>query len=270
MDDQNNPRLQRAYHIIETYLDGISLDETALRRYLTVQGHFPLCSVSNGILITAQRPNVTQYKTREAWEQDHISIQPEQREILMLIPNGTYTRSDGKVCTKFDTQDVFDISQTDAPAQPPLDIRQYLQAMLTRPVCPIQVAERTGGAVYVPEHPHVEIGRGLTLEETFRTISLALSHGELAKRTEGYRPETPQNSFYARCSSFMICAHYGVEAKDYNFMDAPEIFQGCNNRELKQHLETIRSTAAAVIDRTEKVLAMMLERQAPNAERDVR
>ena len=68
----------------------------------------------------------------------------------------------------------------------------------------------------------------------------------------------------------MICARYGVEAKDYNFMDAPEIFQGCNNRELKQHLETIRSTAAAVIDRTEKVLAMMLERQAQNTERDAR
>ena len=117
MDAQNTPNLQRAYHMIETYLDGISLDESALRRYLTVQGHVPLCSVSNGILMTAQRPNVTQYKTREAWEQDHVSIQPEQREILMLIPNGTYTRSDGKVCTKFDTQAVFDISGKPAQVQ---------------------------------------------------------------------------------------------------------------------------------------------------------
>lgn len=270
MEEQNNPRLQTAYQIIETFLDGFSLDETALRQYLTVQGRFSQCSVSNGVLIAAQRPDATHYKTREGWGQENVTLLPEQKEILMLIPDGTYTRPGGKVCTKFSTQDVFDISQTDAPAQPPRDIRQCLQAMLTRPICPIQVKERTGGAVYVPEQSHVEIGRGLTLEETFRTMSLALSHGELAKRTEGYRPEASQNSFYARCSSFMICARYGVEAKDYNFMDAPEIFQGCNNRELKRHLETIRSTAAAVIDRTEKVLAMMLERQAQNAERDAR
>lgn len=270
MEQQNNPRLQRAYQTIENFLDGFSLNEAALRQYLTVQGRFSQCSVNNGILFAAQYPSATKYKTMEGWGQDNVALLPEQQEILMLIPDGTYTRPGGKVCTKFNTQDVFDISQTDAPVNPPPDIRQSLQAMLTRPVCPIQVKERTGGAVYVPEQNHVEIGRGLTLEETFRTISLALSHGEFAKRTKDYRPETPQNNFYARCSSFMICAHYGVEAKDYNFMDAPEIFQGCNNRELKQHLESIRSTAGAVIDRTEKVLAMMLERQTQNAERDAR
>ncbi len=262
---------QEAYDKIEQYLDGLLMEDGCFSQYLTVQGHFPQCSVGNAILIAAQKPEATYYRTYEDWSKENISIRRGEKSFSMLAPNGTYTGKDGKNHTNFDVQKVFDISQTNAvPRETVLDVRQSLQALLTRPVCPVQVLERSGGAVYVPEGNRVEIGRGLSVEETFRTLSLAFAHGELAKCIPDYRPNDPQNNLYARCISCVVCTRYGVDTRDYNFMDAPNVLGGCNNQELRQHLTVIRDTANLIVERTDKVRKSLLSRQPRTAEQGAR
>ena len=260
---------QEAYDKIERYLDDMPLEEASIRQYLTVQGRFPQCSVGNAILIAAQKPEATCYRTYEDWSKENISIRRGEKGFSMLVPNGTYMGKDGKTHTYFDVQKVFDISQTNAvPDANVPDVRQSLQTMLMRPVCPVQVVEQQKGAVYVPDGNRVEIGRGLTVEESFRTLTMALAHGELAKTIPDYKPGAPQNSFYARCISYVVCVRYGVEPKAYSFQDLPQALGNCNNRELRQHLTVIRTAALTMIDRADKAKQAILARH--REDRDAR
>lgn len=262
---------QAAYDQIEQYLDGLLMEDGRFSQYLTVQGHFPQCSVGNAILIAAQKPGATQYRTYEDWSKKNISIRKGEKSFSLLVPNGTYTGKDGRTRTNFEVQKVFDISQTNAvPKEPALNVRQNLQAFLTRPVCPVQVLDRSGGAVYVPEGNRVEIGRDLSVEETFHTLSLAFAHGELAKRIPDYQPNAPQNNLYARCISCVVCTRYGVDTRDYNFMDAPNVLGGCNNQELRQHLSVIRDTANFMVERTDKVRRNLLSQQTRTVDQGAR
>ena len=258
---------QDAYDMIEQYLDNMSLEEESIRQYLTVQGRFPQCSVGNAILIAAQKPEATCYKTYAEWSKENIFILRGETGFSMLVPNGTYTGKDGKTHTNFDVQKVFDISQTNAPPKADVpDVRQSLQALLMRPVCPVQVVDQQKGAVYVAAENRVEIGRGLSVEESFRTITMALAHGELAKTIPDYKPGAPQNSFYARCISYVVCVRYGVEPKTYHFQDLPQALGNCNNRELRQHLTVIHTAALTMIDRTDKAKQAILARQPEERE----
>lgn len=260
---------QEAYDKIERYLDDMPLEEASIRQYLTAQGRFPQCSVGNAILIAAQKPDATCYRTYEDWSKENISIRRGEKGFSMLVPNGTYTGKDGKTHTNFDVQKVFDISQTNAEKAPmSFDMRQSLQALLMRPACPVQVVDQQKGAVYVPDGNRVEIGRGLTVEESFRTLTMALAHGELAKTIPDYKPGAPQNSFYARCISYVVCVRYGVEPKTYSFQDLPQSLGNCNNRELRQHLAVIRTAALTMINRADKAKQAILARQ--REDRDAR
>lgn len=260
--EQKQARRQAAYDVIEQYLDNMPLEEASIRQYLTAQGRFPQCSVGNTVLIAAQKPEATCYRTYEDWGKENISIQRGEKGFSMLVPNGTYMGKDGKTHTNFDVQKVFDISQTNAEKAPmSFDVRQSLQAMLMRPVCPVQVVDQQKGAVYVADGNRVEIGRGLSVEESFRTVTLALAHGELAKTIPDYKPGAPQNSFYARCISYVVCVRYGVEPKTYSFQDLPQALGNCNNRELRQHLTVIRTAALTMIDRADKAKQAILARQ---------
>ncbi len=253
---------QDAYDRIEQYLDGLLMEDGRFSQYLTAQGRFPQCSVGNAILIAAQKPEATGYRTYEDWSKENISIRRGEKGFSMLVPNGTYTGKDGKTHTNFDVQKVFDISQTNSvPKASVPDVRQSLQALLMRPVCPVQVVDQQKGAVYVPDGNRVEIGRGLTVEESFRTITLALAHGELTKTLPDYKPGAPRNNFYARCISYVVCVRYGVEPRAYSFQDLPQALGNCNNRELRQHLAVIRTAALTMIDRADKAKQTILARQ---------
>ena len=65
---------QEAYGKIEQYLDGLLMEDGRFSQYLTVQGRFPQCSVGNAILIAAQKPEATYYRTYEDWSKENISI----------------------------------------------------------------------------------------------------------------------------------------------------------------------------------------------------
>ena len=132
---------QEAYGKIEQYLDGLLMEDGRFSQYLTVQGRFPQCSVGNAILIAAQKPEATYYRTYEDWSKENISIRRGEKSFSMLVPNGTYTGKDGRTHTNFDVQKVFDISQTNAvPKEPALDVRQSLQGVLLQVVDGLHVA----------------------------------------------------------------------------------------------------------------------------------
>ena len=271
--EQKKAQRQAAYEMVDNCLDSMPMEESKLRQYLTVQGRFPQCSVGNAVLIAAQRPEATEYHTFDDWKKQDVSINKGEQSFTMLVPNGTYKGDDGKTHTSFDVQKVFDISQTNAaPKQTEQDLRLTLKAMLMRPVCPVQVVNHQQGAVFVVTENKVEIGRGMSMEDTMRNLSMALAHGELAKVIPNYNPGEPQNSFYARCASYVICTHYGADARNYSFSDMQSALGPCNSNEVRQHLQVIREAAKTLIERTDKARTAILARaktmQAQNREQE--
>jgi hypothetical protein len=263
---QKKAQREAVFAAIDCYLEELSLEPERLRDYLTVQARFPLCSVGNALLLAAQRPEVTEYRTFEGWKQQGVAIGKGQQAISMLVPSGTYPGKDGKTHTRCDVQKVFDVAQTNAVRAPQVqDLRGVLKAMLLRPVCPVQVSDQQKGAAYVAQENRVEIGRGMTLEDTMQQLSLALAHGELAKTDVG----NPRNGFYARCVSFMVCRRYGLDPQGYSFLDMQSVLGNCNSKELRQHLTVIQATARNLIDRVEKARSA-LEQQEKSPEREAR
>ena len=252
---------QNLYETVQQFLDRIPMEPEILPRYLQMQGRFPQLSVNNAILIAVQYPAATRYRTLADWQTDGVTVQSGQQPISILIPDGTYQRANGSTATKFAVQQVYDITQTDAVSKPEqADLRQTLHAMLMRPVCPVEVIQRSGGAVFVPDGPKVQIGRGMSMEAAIATLSLALAHGELSKFQRDYVPTEPLHALYARSVSYGFCAHYGIQPENYSFQDVEMILRGCNNRELKEHLEMIRTGLGTLLDRTEKARIDLIAR----------
>lgn len=266
--EQKQAQRQQLNSLSESYLDRLAMEETTLRQYLTLQGRFPQLSVGNTLLLAAQMPHATRYKTFEDWQKDGVKILRGQRSFSLFVPNGTYTRGDGKTATNYEIVRYFDVSQTDAPAEEALgqDISLNLKALLMRPICPVTVVERQKGAVYVANQNTVEVGRGMEPEHVFQTLTLAFAHGEMAKSIEGYNPGTPQNAFYARCVSFVLCSYYGADTKSYHFMDIQSSFGNCNPKELRQHLQMIHTTSRTMVERMDKALMQLRERSQKQME----
>ena len=258
---QPDEQRQNLYETVQQFLDRIPMEPETLPRYLQMQGQFPQLSVNNAILIAVQYPAATRYRTLADWQTDGVTVQSGQQPVSILIPDGTYQRANGSTATKFAVQQVYDITQTDAVSKPEqADLRQTLHAMLMRPVCPVEVIQRSGGAVFVPEGPKVQIGRGMSMEAAIATLSLALAHGELSKFQRDYVPTEPLHALYARSVSYAFCAHYAIQPENYSFQDVGMILRGCNNRELKKHLETIRTGLGTLLDRTEKARTDLIAR----------
>lgn len=98
------------------------------------------------------------------------------------------------------------------------------------------------------------------MEAAIATLSLALTHGELSRFQRDYVPTEPLHALYARSVSYGFCAHYGIQPENYSFQDVGMILRGCNNRELKKHLETIRTGLGTLLDRTEKARIDLIAR----------
>ena len=258
---------------IDEYLDQMPAEPHCLQAYLDVQARFPSCSVSNAILIADQKPDAYEYHTFEDWKNKGVSIMKGEQGFSMLVPNGSYTGKDGMAHTRFDVQKVFDISQTSGMIVPMQeDLQLVLKAMLMRPIVPIQVVEQKAGAEFMLDENQITIGRGMTVMEGIQTLSIALAHGELSRVLPNYDPTLPTNSFYARCASYVICRHYGVEPTSYNFLDVQSILGNLNGKEIRSQLEIIRTAARSLIDRVEKARTALLNmsKQEQEQERESR
>ena len=251
--EQKKAQREAAFARIDEFLEHIPKNPKVLRTYLDVQSRFPQCTVSNAVLIAAQKPDAVEYHTFEDWKKRGALVNKGEQGFSMLVPGGTYNGKDGKEYVRFDVQKVFDISQTSAvPSLRKEDPDTVLMAMLVNPVVPVRNAEQEAGAEFLPGENRIDIGKCEDAMKGMQTLSLALAHGELSTLIEGYDPLQPQNSFSARCASYIFCKHYGIEPQNKSFPELKNVLGGCSIKELRGQLETIRGAARTLIGRVEK------------------
>lgn len=177
---------ESAYAMVDDALKKVGTDGKAFQTYLDVQSKFERYSVSNALLVAAQKPDATDLGEANFWRGRGGYIRKGESGILLMEPGNSYTRKDGSKGVGINVKRVFDISQTTlTPTREPAvtqDTRLLLNAMVRYAPCKVDFRDELPdgqSALYSPQEKTVFVRRGQTMENVFRGVAQELAHAYL-------------------------------------------------------------------------------------------
>lgn len=181
----------------------------------------------------------------------------------------------------FKVVSVFDVSQTEGRELPDIavnmltgDVEHYKDVFAalekTSPV-PVGFEKIEGGAhgYYHLEDKRIALDEGMSELQTLKTLIHEIAHAKLhdidlnapLEDLEN-RPDRRTREVQAESIAYTVCQHYGLDTSDYSFGYVAGWSAGRELAELKSSLETIRSTAAEIIDSIDEHIAELQKEQA--------
>lgn len=177
--------------------------------------------------------------------------QPETEEVVHVIP-------------RFRVTTVFDISQTDGEPLPDLGVEEltadvenyenFMRAIEQVSPVPIRFDEISSGAKGYYDNGSKEIviqqdmSESQTLKTTIHETAHAILHDRDILQAQGIQKDQMTRECEAESVAFSVCQHFGIDTSDYSF---PYIASWSSSREMKElraSMDTIRHTAAEMID----------------------
>ena len=162
---------------------------------------------------------------------------------------------------------VFDVSQTEGRELPTIganeltgDVEQYgdFFAALekTSPVpMGFEKIEGSSHGYYHLEEKRIAIDEGMSELQNLKTAIHEIAHAKLhdidlnaPQEEQPDRPDRRTREVQAESIAYTVCQHYGLDTSDYSFGYVAGWSSGRELAELKSSLETIRSTAAELIN----------------------
>ncbi len=252
--------------------------------YLRTMSKFHDYSLNNTILIAMQGGNLV--KGYKQWEKEFDRhVKPGEKAIKILAPSPFTVKKqvekidpdtqkpvfdkDGKPVTEekeikipaFRVVSVFDISQTEGKELPALtyeltgNVEQYKDffAALEK-TSPFAMGFEAlsdgvkGRCNY--EEKRIFINEGMDELQNIKTAIHEIAHATLHDTALAMpeRPDRRTREVQAESVAYAVCQHYGLDTSDYSFGYIAGWSSGKELAELKGSLETIRSTAASLID----------------------
>ena len=232
-----------------------------------------------GIKILAPAP----YKTQE------------EREKIDPVTQKPVIGADGKAVTEtvevlrpaFKVVSVFDVSQTDGKELPDIIVDElkgtvenyeaFFDALKQESPVPISFEDIPGGAkgFFSPVESRIAIQEGMSEIQTVKTAIHEIAHAKLHafKPDEKAAPEDKKDrhtkEVEAESVAYTVCQRYGIETSDYSFGYIAGWSSGKETKELKSSLDTIRKTAAEMIEGIDAKLKVLLAEKAQSAEMEV-
>ena len=180
---------------------------------------------------------------------------------------------------------VFDVSQTEGKELPDIavdaltgDVEQYSDFFAalekTSPV-PIGFEKIEGGAhgYYHLEDKRIALDEGMSELQTIKTAIHEIAHAKLhdidlnaPKDEQQPRVDRRTREVEAESVAYTVCQHYGIDTSDYSFGYVAGWSSGRELAELKSSLETIRSTAAEIINTIDGHIAQIQKEQTAEQE----
>ena len=175
---------------------------------------------------------------------------------------------------------VFDVSQTEGREIPNIavnmltgDVEHYNDVFAalekTSPV-PVGFEKIEGGAhgYYHLEDKRIALDEGMSELQTLKTLIHEIAHAKLhdidlnapLEDLEN-RPDRRTREVQAESIAYTVCQHYGLDTSDYSFGYVAGWSAGRELAELKSSLETIRSTAAEIINSIDEHIAELQKTQ---------
>ena len=175
---------------------------------------------------------------------------------------------------------VFDVSQTEGKELPDIavdmltgDVDRYedfFAALKQTSPVPIAFEEIKGGAhgYYHLEDKRIAIDEGMSELQTLKTAIHEIAHAKLhdidlnaPKDEQQPRVSRRTREVEAESVAYTVCQHYGLDTSDYSFGYVAGWSSGRELAELKSSLETIRSTAAELINSIDANIAEIQKEQ---------
>jgi hypothetical protein len=234
-------------------------DGGKFQQYLDLQGRLGYSAV-NTLLILAQKPESTRLGDFSHWKDMGGSVRRDPTGISILEPQ-EYRKKDGTPGTGYNIKKVFDVSQVDTrkvkqTPPPSYDNRQLLLALIHKtPMKIIGAEELPGGLCAMTDlfTGEITVRKGMTFPDAFRSVAQELAYAYI--RSDGMDAADPHFSAY--CASYILCAQYGVDTKDFHFDEAPDYFammEHTDPQAVKHELSLIRAAAGDVAGRMAKQL----------------
>ena len=252
--------------------------------YLRTMSKFHDYSLNNTILIAMQGGNLV--KGYKQWEKEFDRhVKPGEKAIKILAPSPFTVKKqvekidpdtkkpvfdkDGKPVTEekeikipaFRVVSVFDISQTEGKELPALtyeltgNVEQYKDffAALEKTSPFAMGFEALSGSIKGRcnyEEKRILINEGMDELQNIKTAIHEIAHATLHDTALAMpeRPDRRTREVQAESVAYAVCQHYGLDTSDYSFGYIAGWSSGKELAELKGSLETIRSTAANLID----------------------
>ena len=212
-----------------------------------------------GIKILAPSP----FKIRQEMEK----IDPETQKPVIGADGKPVKEEKEITIPAFKVVSVFDVSQTEGKELPDItvdmltgDVEHFKDVFAalekTSPV-PIGFEKIEGNShgYYHLEEKRIAIDEGMSELQTIKTAIHEIAHAKLhdidpnaPKEEQADRPDRRTREVQAESVAYAVCQHYGLDTSDYSFGYVVGWSSGRELDELKSSLETIRSTAAEIIN----------------------
>ena len=214
---------------------------------------------AKGIKILAPSP----FKIRQEMEK----IDPETQKPVIGADGKPVKEEKEITIPAFKVVSVFDVSQTEGKELPDItvdmltgDVEHFKDVFAalekTSPV-PIGFEKIEGNShgYYHLEEKRIAIDEGMSELQTIKTAIHEIAHAKLhdidpnaPKEEQADRPDRRTREVQAESVAYAVCQHYGLDTSDYSFGYVAGWSSGRELDELKSSLETIRSTAAEIIN----------------------
>ena len=219
----------------------------------------------------------------------------EEREKIDPLTQKPVIGTDGKAVTEtvevlrpaFKVVSVFDVSQTDGKELPDIIVDElkgtvenyeaFFDALKQESPVPVSFEDIPGGAkgFFSPVESRIAIQEGMSEIQTVKTAIHEIAHAKLHafKPDEKAAPEDKKDrhtkEVEAESVAYTVCQRYGIETSDYSFGYIAGWSSGKETKELKSSLDTIRMTAAEMIEGIDAKLKVLLAEKAQSAEQEV-
>ena len=218
----------------------------------------------------------------------------EEREKIDPLTQKPVIGADGKAVTEtvevlrpaFKVVSVFDVSQTDGKELPDIIVDElkgtvenyeaFLDALRQESPVPISFEDIPGGAkgFFSPVESRIAIQEGMSEIQTVKTAIHEIAHAKLhaVKPDEKAAPEDKKDrhtkEVEAESVAYTVCQRYGIETSDYSFGYIAGWSSGKETKELKSSLDTIRKTAAEMIEGIDAKLKVLLAEKSQSVEQE--
>ena len=248
------------FSLIDETAVSLAKDPELFQKFLDVQSRFDRYSVSNALLIAAQRPDMTEAADAKSWNDKGVYVKKGETGTLILVPGEEYTKADGSTAVSFNVKRVFDISQTTAtPVHRPsvqYDDRLLFRALFNDAPCNIQSVEPRDMPVsnvfarYRSEDDTLYICKGLDMSTLFRAAVNELAHAYMKSTPETYQ----ENEFAAQCVTYVMCQRFRVPNRDFDFERMPEVFKAQDAKSIRAELSQVRDESNSICNSMSPVL----------------
>ena len=234
-------------------------DATLIAGYSSWQKNFQrqVSKGEKGIKILAPSP----YKVMMEQEK----VDPNTQSPILGSDGKPLTETVEKMYSSFRVVSVFDVSQTQGKELPDISVSEldgsvdnyaaFFDALKRDSPVPIAFEKIEGGAkgYYHPEEKRIAIRESMSEVQTVKTAIHEIAHSKLhavipEKSDATAKKDSRTREVEAESVAYTVCQHYGIETSDYSFGYIAGWGSGKETKELKGSLETIRQTAAEMIE----------------------